>query len=95
MLCIHIYIYICTYIHIYIYMYMYIYICMYTHIYIYISICIHIYYESNISPKCPVKFQVLERLERAGPPLPSTAGTWERGVSAGGHGRFREQELLG
>lgn len=27
--------------------------------------------------------EVLERLERAGPPLPSTAGTWERGVSAG------------
>ena len=77
------------YIHVYIYRYVYIY--MYIHMYTYIQI----YCESNISPKCPVKFQVLERLERAGPPLPSTAGTWERGVSAGGHGRFREQELRG
>lgn len=27
--------------------------------------------------------EVLERLERAGPPLPANSGTWERGVSAG------------
>jgi hypothetical protein len=36
-----------------------------------------------IFPHGPVKFQVLERLERAGPPLPANSGTWERGVSAG------------
>ena len=54
-------------------------------IYIYIYTYFSIIYIVNdiISPNDPVKFQVLERLERAGPPLPANSGTWERGVSAG------------